>query len=228
MRPTINVVSDDLRQQIMTEAKRILSEIGVEVRGPELRQRLLDHGLQMDRAGERILFPPDVVEQAISTTPSSFTLYDRNGEPHAELGGDNVHFVPGSSGLKMQDHRTGETRLANTKDFTEYVRLADGLEHIAYLATAFSTNEDIEANVSDAWRLYLCLTNSIKPVVSGAFTEHGVPRMAQMMQLFRQDRADLIARPMSIFTITATGNFRYSEDSCQNLLDCVEIGRAHV
>jgi trimethylamine--corrinoid protein Co-methyltransferase len=29
---------------------------------------------------------------------------------------------------------------------------------------------------------------------------------------------------MSIFTITATGMFRYSEDSGQNLLDCVEWG----
>jgi trimethylamine--corrinoid protein Co-methyltransferase len=29
---------------------------------------------------------------------------------------------------------------------------------------------------------------------------------------------------MAIFTITATGNFRYSEDSCQNLIDCVEAG----
>jgi trimethylamine--corrinoid protein Co-methyltransferase len=48
--------------------------------------------------------------------------------------------------------------------------------------------------------------------------------MAEMMQLFRRDKADLIARPMAIFTITATGNFRYSEDSCQNLLDCVEWG----
>jgi trimethylamine--corrinoid protein Co-methyltransferase len=48
--------------------------------------------------------------------------------------------------------------------------------------------------------------------------------MAEMMQLFRHDRADLIARPMSIFTVTATGNFRYGEDSCQNLLDCVEAG----
>jgi trimethylamine--corrinoid protein Co-methyltransferase len=48
--------------------------------------------------------------------------------------------------------------------------------------------------------------------------------MAEMMQLFRHDRADLIARPMSIFTITATGMFRYSEDSCQNLLDCVQWG----
>ena len=61
-------------------------------------------------------------------------------------------------------------------------------------------------------------------MVSGAFTEHGVPRMRDMMQLFRRDRADLIAKPMSIFTITATGNFRYGEDSCQNMLDCVEAG----
>ncbi|MGB0388216.1 MAG: trimethylamine methyltransferase family protein [Ardenticatenaceae bacterium] len=223
MRPTLNVMSDELIEKILDEAKRILSEIGIEVRGTGLRERLLDHGLKADPATGRILFPPHVVEKAIETTPRSFTLYDREGKPHAELGGNNVHFVPGSSGLKMLDHRTGETRLANTVDFVEYVRLTDGLSHIAYLATAFSTN-DIEEQVSDAWRLYLCLTNSMKPVVSGAFTEHGVPRMAQMMQLFREDKADLIARPMSIFTITATGNFRYSEDSSQNLLDCVQSG----
>jgi trimethylamine---corrinoid protein Co-methyltransferase len=134
--------------------------------------------------------------------------------------------VPGSSGLKVLDHRTGETRLANSTDFVEYIRLGDGLANIPYLATAFSTNQDIEAQVSDAWRLYMSLTNSRKPIVSGAFTEHGVPRMVEMMQLFRRDREDLIARPMSIFTITATGNFRYSEDSCQNLIDCVEAGIA--
>ena len=36
----------------------------MEVRGPKLRQRLLDHGLPMDAAGTRILFPRDVVEAA--------------------------------------------------------------------------------------------------------------------------------------------------------------------
>jgi trimethylamine--corrinoid protein Co-methyltransferase len=48
--------------------------------------------------------------------------------------------------------------------------------------------------------------------------------MVEMMEMFRADRADLVAKPMSIFTITATGNFRYGEDSCQNLLDCAEAG----
>jgi trimethylamine---corrinoid protein Co-methyltransferase len=125
--------------------------------------------------------------------------------------------------LRLHDHRSGEVRSPLTRDFVEYIRLADGLAHIAYPATAFST-EDIEAAVSDAWRLYLCLIHSRKPVVSGAFTEHGVGRMAEMMALFRRDRNDLRARPLAIFTITATGNFRYSEDSCQNLLDCALWG----
>jgi trimethylamine--corrinoid protein Co-methyltransferase len=226
MRPSLHVISDELIVRVLDEAKRILAEIGIEVRGPKMRQRLLDLGLTMKDTvgdGERILFPPDVVDRALASAPREFTLFTRAGQPHATIGGDCVHFVPGSSGLKLLDHRTGETRLANTRDFIEYVRLCDGLEHIAYLATAFSTN-DIEPQVSDVWRLYLALLNSEKPIVSGAFTEHGVPRMAEMMQLFRRDHADLIARPFSIFTITATGFFRYGEDSCQNLLDCAEYG----
>src|SRR6476620_2285305 len=206
MRPSLRIMDEELLGRIVDEAKRVLAEVGMEIRGKEMRRRLLEHGLPLDHSGERVLFPRHVVEQAIADAPSSFGLHDRAGQPHADIGGDRVHFVPGSSGLKVLDHRTGETRLANSTDFAEYVRVGDGLANIPYLATAFSTNDDIEANVSDAWRLYMTLTNSNKPVVSGAFTEHGVPRMVEMMQLFRRDRADLIARPMSLFTLTATVN----------------------
>ncbi len=219
----MRVLDDDLVTGILGEAKRILAETGIEVRGRSMRERLLDAGFPLAPGGERLLFPTDLVENALRTAPSSFTLYNRSGQPHADIGGDRVHFVPGSSGLRVEDHRTGALRLATSADFVEYVRLCDGLPNIAYLATAFSTS-DVEATISDAWRLALCLLQSERPVVSGAFTEHGVPRMIELMQCFRRDRAELVARPMSIFTITATGNFRYSEDSCQNLIDCVEAG----
>ena len=171
MRPSLSVISDDLIGKVLAEAKRIMAETGMEIRGAAMKKRLLDHGLSTDASGARVLFPPEVVGAALQSAPSTFTLYNRDGEPHTEIGGDNVHFVPGSSGLKIQDHRSGETRLSNSTDFIEYARLCDGLQNIAYLATAFSTNDDIESQVSDAWRLYMCLTTSKKPVVSGAFTE---------------------------------------------------------
>src|SRR5215210_7391462 len=222
MRPSLNILEPEQIGRIVDEAKRVLAEHGFEIRGGEMRRRLTEAGFPQRDDG-RVLFPRDLVEAAIATTPSSFTLFDRDGAPRADLGDDRVHFIPGSSGLKVLDHRTGEARLAQSQDFAEYIRLGDGLVNVPYLATAFST-ADIEPQVSDAWRLYLCLMNSTKPVVSGAFTEHGVGRMAEMMALFRDGTDDLRARPMSIFTITATGNFRYSEDSCQNLIDCVEAG----
>ncbi len=223
MRPSLNILTQPQVIEIFHQAKCILAEIGIDVRGAKLKQRLIKQGIKVDLESGRLLFPPCVVDKAIADTPNDFTLYDRSGLVHATLGGDSIHFVPGSSALQVLDHRTAETRPANTFDFVEYVRLADSLEHIAYLSTAFSTS-DIEPELSDAWRFYLCLTNSTRPIVSGAFTAHGVPRMAEMMLLFRQDRADLAKRPLSIFTITPSGNFRYGEDSCQNLCDCVDWG----
>ncbi|CAN5839875.1 trimethylamine methyltransferase family protein [soil metagenome] len=197
--------------------------MGVKVGGRTMRERLLDAGFRAGGSGGRLLLPPDRVRAAIEATPSSFTLFDRDGAAHAELGSGRTHFVPGSSGLSVLDHRTGEHRAARSADFIDYVRLGDGLAHIAYLATAFST-DDIEPLVSDAWRLYLALANSTKPVVTGAFSEHGVPRMVELLGLYRRDRADLAAHPMSIFTVTPAGSFGYNEDSCQNLIDCVEAG----
>ena len=149
MRPTLSVLSDDLIKEVLDEAKRIMAETGMEIRGEKLRQRLLDHGLKTDANG-RVLFSQDVVEAAIESSPESFTLFNRDGDAYTEIGGNNVHYVPGSSGLKIQDHRTGETRLTDSTDFIEYARLCDGLDHIAYLSTAFSTNKDIESQVSDA------------------------------------------------------------------------------
>src|SRR5262249_5304081 len=149
MRPRLQVLEQPLIDSIVAEAKRLLDEVGMEIRGQKLRERLLAEGLPTTPDG-RVRFPPDVVERAIASAPSSFKLYDRDGIERADLGGDRVHYVPGSSGLRVLDHRTGEARLANTTDFVEYIRLGDGLDHLGYLATAFSPNHHNGPPVSRA------------------------------------------------------------------------------
>ena len=61
-------------------------------------------------------------------------------------------------------------------------------------------------------------------MVSGAFTAHGVPRMARLMELFRSGADDLAARPMAIFTCCPNTPLRWAEDAVENLIDCADAG----
>ncbi|HSN74416.1 MAG TPA: trimethylamine methyltransferase family protein, partial [Anaerolineae bacterium] len=81
MRPQLQILTPQQIDAILADAKRILAEVGIEVRGPALRQRLLDAGLPLDATGQRVLFPPDVVDRALLSAPRSITLYDRAGQP---------------------------------------------------------------------------------------------------------------------------------------------------
>jgi trimethylamine--corrinoid protein Co-methyltransferase len=223
MRPTIRILEDAHFDPVLEEALRILSEVGVRVAGEPMRERLFDAGFRADEASGRILFPADAVRAAIASVPAGFTLYDRDGEAYAEFGVGQTHFAPGSSGLNIIDHRTGQHREATTPDFIDYVKVGHQLKHVRTLATSFSSAE-VEPLVSDAWRLYLLLRYSTKSFITGAFSEHGVPRLVELMGLYRADAADLVARPMAICTVTAAGQFSYNEDSTQNLIDYVEAG----
>ena len=219
----LKVLEDNLVENIINEALSLLQDTGVEVQCDALMERMESAGLNVDKNSNRITFPKRVVEESIKSLPSIIDLYDRSGEHFSTIGGDSTHFVPGSSALNILDWKTGERRTAQTPDFIEYIKVADQLKHISYPASAFST-DDIPQDIADAWRLYLMLAHSGKPVVTGAFTHHGVNRMAEMMTCFRKDKNDLIKKPMAVFTCCPNSPLRWGLDSSHNLIDCVENG----
>ena len=52
MRPTLNIISDEMIERVLDEAKRIMAETGMDIRGPHLRERLLELGLKTDASGD--------------------------------------------------------------------------------------------------------------------------------------------------------------------------------
>ncbi len=223
MRPRLEILETPLVERIIDEALAVLETTGLLVDHEPAFDRLQAAGLPGDAATRRITFPRRAVEEALAAAPSGFTLYDRDGESFARLEGDRVHFVPASSALRILDRHSGEVRDATSADFVEYARVADRLENIAYLSTAFIP-KDVPEDIADGWRLYLALATSKRPVVSGAFTSYGVPRMAKLMELFRRDREELAAKPLAIFTCCPNTPLRWAEDAVQNLIDCAEAG----
>lgn len=223
MRPTLDILDRSLIERIIDDAFEVLATVGILVDYQPAFDRLNELGLPGDPTTKRIMFPRSVVETAIKTAPSGLTLFDRNSQPFARLEGDRVHFVPASSALRILDRTTDEIRDATTGDFIDYVKVADRLENISYLSTAFIP-KDVPEDIADAWRLYLSLAHSKKPVVSGAFTSYGVPRMQQIMSMFREGSVDLADKPLAIFTCCPNTPLRWAEDAVQNLIDCADAG----
>jgi trimethylamine--corrinoid protein Co-methyltransferase len=208
---------------VVDEALSTLERHGTLIEDPHARAKLETLGLPADPETHRVRFPRATVEKALQTAPSAITLYDRDGRPYTTLEGDKVHFVPASSALRVLDRRTQEAREPKTADFVEYVKLANGLKNIDYLSTAFIP-KDIPQDIADVWRLYLVLAHSRRPVVSGAFTAWGVPRMGEVMSYFRQGKDDLVQKPMAIFTCCPNTPLRWGEDPICNIVDCAEWG----
>ena len=149
MRPSLRILDDELMVRIVDEAMRVLAEVGMEIRGPEMKPppaRARPAARPQRRAGPVPAGRRRGGDRLRARRRSRSTTAPASPTPSSAA--TTSTSCPARPGLKVLDHRTGETRLADSTDFIEYVRLADGLGHIAYLATAFSTNNDIEAQVS--------------------------------------------------------------------------------
>ena len=66
----------------------------MDIRGPEMRRRLLDFGLKTDSEG-RVLFDAASVDWAIAQTPKTFDLFDRDGQIHRTIGGGSGQLCAG-------------------------------------------------------------------------------------------------------------------------------------
>ena len=114
-------------------------------------------------------------------------------------------------------------RRATAHDFKELVRLTDALEHIHAQSTAMVPS-DVPEEIGDLYRLYVILKNSIKPIITGAFTIQGFTYMKNLLEKTVGGPEELRARPRAIFDCCPSSPLMWSDVTCQNLLDCAEYG----
>ncbi|MCP5368631.1 MAG: trimethylamine methyltransferase family protein [Hyphomicrobiales bacterium] len=119
-------VSDDELESIHQASLRILEEIGMDFLLPEARQMLKAAGADVDPDSERVRLDRGLVEQALSTAPSRFTLHARNPDHNLEMGGDYMAFCCIGSAPNASDMEGGR-RPGTHKDFRDLVRLSQAL-----------------------------------------------------------------------------------------------------
>ena len=221
MRPTVKFLSDTLIEKIVSEARELLCDLGVEINNEKVLTLLADHGADIDRHKNRVYFTPDIIDRSLKTAPGAFKLYDSFGNESVDLSGFNVNFTPGSAAINILDHKINRIRRPLTADYVRYARLMCRMDHIASQSTALIPS-DVPEKISDSYRLYLSLLFCAKPVVTGAFTIESFTLMKDLQLAVRGSSESLAAKPLTIFSCCPTSPLKWSDVTSQNVMDCAD------
>ncbi len=223
MNPRIAWFTEGTRKKIVGEAKRLLEEIGVFVENEEALELLEGAGARVERDKRRVRIPADLVEKALESAPSKVTVYDRHGEAAMDLGGDRIHFNPGSAALRIYDAKEGRARTPVTADLVKFVTLTDALPGYAAQSTGLISGA-VPQEIQDRYRLYIALRYSVKPVVTGTFRVDAFKVMHEMLAAVAGDAEKLREKPTAIFDCCPSPPLKWSDLTAQALIDCARTG----
>lgn len=118
----------DTRYQLLTQDKiemihentlRILENIGVVMTNEDARRILAEHGAVLD--GEVVRFPRRLVEKAIESAPSSYTIHGRDPKKNVDISLDTTAYVGPAGSPFVMDMEKGR-REGTLEDFNNIVK----------------------------------------------------------------------------------------------------------
>jgi trimethylamine--corrinoid protein Co-methyltransferase len=223
MQPKLTLLTDDLIERVIDEAYQLLLKPGIKVQNEEARNLLREAGAQVDEESQVARIPAQIVKAALNTVPRKFQLYDYDGNPKVEYGGDTVQFDPGSSGISVLDPETLEQKTAETPDLIRLLKVAEQIPQYDAQSTAVVCH-DVPKDIHDLYRLYLVLLHSKKPIVTGAFSNKTVQFMVDMLAIMSGGMEKLREKPRAVFDVCPSPPLIWSSFGAGNLMILARAG----
>jgi trimethylamine---corrinoid protein Co-methyltransferase len=222
-RPKAELLSSAFIGKIVDEACALLETKGIFVENAEAMDLLAAAGTKIDRGRQKAFLGRRLVEESLATTPPSFKMYDRSGRTEYLVGGDEIHFDPGSAAISVLDRESRSERRPVTGDLVRFYTLVETLENIDFQSTGI-VSADVPHAVADAYRLYLGLLHSGKPFVTGLFRTASFKPMRDMLAAVRGGADELARKPLAIFDACPSPPLKWSNLTAQSLIESARAG----
>ena len=137
----IKPIENNLKFSILTKAQvaeiraatlTILEEVGILFPSPKALKVFSDHGAHIDPDTQIVRIPADLVLEAMSYAPRSYTLGGRTPGTELQLDGSVSYFSTDGSGTETIDLITGIQRPSTKADVAMMAKVADYLSSISF------------------------------------------------------------------------------------------------
>jgi trimethylamine--corrinoid protein Co-methyltransferase len=156
----LEFLSQEQVKEIHEATLKILNEIGFVWTHKKSLDILTGAGCRVE--GNRVYFPPELVEESIKKAGKRVTIRGRGGATRT-LGDGNLYFHNLGGARDVYDAKTNQRRIATEQDVIDSTRLLDALDN-CHSITPFFTPRDVPGELMSLYMYRHSIPHTTKPL----------------------------------------------------------------
>jgi len=173
--------------------------------------------------GEKVFFPPKLVEEMVAKAPSEFTLYGRNHEKNVVIGGDNIAYIPCYGPPVVTDIDRGR-RSSVLEDYINFVKLSYASQALDMTGGMMCEPGDIPVERRNAEMMYASMKYSDKPFMGGAMGAEAARETIEMASLVFGKDVDLAQKPPFVSILCSLTPLSYDDRMLGAIMEYAKAG----
>ncbi len=189
----LRIISDEEIKKIHLAVLEILEDVGVKIEYKPALELLKDAGCRVDFDTRIVRIPEHILNKALATAPSKFTLYGVSPEWNLEVDTENIYTIGGSSALEVLD-LDGNRRPAVLRDLADLTRIQDSLENL-HIMHAIVNPQDIPQYGLDRILFATVIQNTTRNYYSQGQGADSIKDQIELASIVRGSVEEAIKRP---------------------------------
>ncbi|MGH6939272.1 trimethylamine methyltransferase family protein [Hypericibacter sp.] len=224
--PPMAIISADQLESIHEASLQVLQEIGTRVLLREAREIYRAGGATVDDGTMQVRFERGLIEQALATVPSQFTLHARNPDRNVTMGGRHVVFAT-TAGTPNVSDLAGGRRPGNFQDYCNLLKLAQSLNIVHVNGGYVPEPIDIPVPVRHLKAGQAMLTLSDKALWAFTFAPQRMRDTFEMVRIARGIDESRMLAEASFYTVVNTNSpLQLDQAMAWGVIEMARLGQA--
>jgi trimethylamine--corrinoid protein Co-methyltransferase len=201
---------------------RLLETVGVDFGYEPALAVLRKAGCRME--GQRVFFPPKLVEAQVAKAPAQYTLQARNPEKSVAIGGEHIAYIPCYGPPFVTDLDRGR-RASTLEDYVNFVKLGHASHSLDITGGMLAEPNDLPHERRNAEMMYASMRYSDKPFMGGAIGAESARETIEMAAiLFGCSEAELAEKRPIISILCSRTPLGYDDRMLGAIMEYARAG----
>ena len=218
----LKVLSEQEVKDIHEASLDILANCGMKILSRRMFDFLKEKGLEVDEETQIVRFSRRCIEDTLSTIPSQFEVFDREGKFAFVLGDRVPKVAAGHNAVFWVDSKTGERRNSTVADVELFARICQQLECIDMIGIPVMPQDVPDPKATLLYGVRACIENSTKPIY---FSTNNLKVNRACIEMLRAAfKGNFQEQIYGINQLSPTSPLFWEEGALEALEDTVDAG----